>query len=390
MTTTTARWTPLLILLAGTGLTLPGPASAQAPEYDPARVGASALIAVGASFAALHIAFRTRSQVTADALKPRLGAALVMGAAICGMHYTGMAATEFAPGSICISTPLGVDPAWLAGMVGGGSFLVLTMTLVASVFDARLGNQNRRMAIELRSANAELQARAEALAAKMTAEAREGEARVRAIVDSALDCIIVMDAHGRVLDFNPAAERTFGYRRAEVIGTELAQKIIPPAYREQHARGMKRYLATGPADVVVLSEFGPDKRSVLANLKAAYPFQVDCADQWPCSLALLSRLPLEAAGVGRIASEGREVRASDMPAFVWAKLAGSLTVIGTHLHRPSRDPWLCRRPAYANAVARRAPRASSLVRTPVSTRRASRFSTETSAFYRRLRLNRSA
>jgi endonuclease/exonuclease/phosphatase (EEP) superfamily protein YafD len=106
------------------------------------------------------------------------------------------------------------------------------------------------------------------------------------------------------------------------------------------ARRLERYLATAPTDVVVLSEFGPDKRSLLANLKAAYPFQVDCADQWPCSLALLSRLPLEAAGVGRIASEGPEERASDMPAFVWAKLAGSLTVIGTHLHRPSRDPWL--------------------------------------------------
>src|SRR5689334_13405455 len=65
------------------------------------------------------------------------------------------------------------------------------------------------------------------------------------------------------------------------------------------ARRLERYLATGPADVVVLSEFGPDKRALLANLKAAYPFQVDCADQWACSLALLSRLPLEAAGVGR-------------------------------------------------------------------------------------------
>jgi endonuclease/exonuclease/phosphatase (EEP) superfamily protein YafD len=105
-------------------------------------------------------------------------------------------------------------------------------------------------------------------------------------------------------------------------------------------RHLERYLATAPADVVVLSEFGPDKRSLLANLKVAYPFQVDCADRWPCSLALLSQLPLEAAGVGRIAPEGLEERASDMPSFVWAKLAGSLTVIGTHLHRPSRDPWL--------------------------------------------------
>src|SRR5439155_9077765 len=184
------------------------------------------------------------------AIKPRIGAALIMAAAICGMHYTGMAAAQFAPDSVCISTPLGVDPAWLAGMVGGGSFLILTMTLVASVFDARLGDQNARTAQQLRRANAELQARAEALARQMTAEARESEARVRAVVDSALDCIVAMDADGRVLDFNPAAERTFGYRRTEIIGAKLAEKIIPVAYREQHERGMERYLATGQAKVL--------------------------------------------------------------------------------------------------------------------------------------------
>jgi len=102
-----------------------------------------------------------------------------------------------------------------------------------------------------------------------------------------------------------------------------------------HAHGdvrrLERYLATTPADVVVLSQFGPDKRPLLRHLEAAYPFQVDCAE-WTCSLALLSRLPFEGAGVGRIAS--------DQPAFVWARLGGSLTIIGTHLNRPSRDPWL--------------------------------------------------
>ena len=101
------------------------------------------------------------------------------------------------------------------------------------------------------------------------------------------------------------------------------------------ARRLERYLAAGPADVIVLSEIGPDKRDVLPKLKAAYPYQVDCAEQWQCSLALLSRVPLEAAGVGSIASDRK-----DMPAFVWAKLGASMTIIGTHLHRPSRDPWL--------------------------------------------------
>ena len=77
-----------------------------------------------------------------------------------------------------------------------------------------------------------------------------------------------------------------------------------------------------------------------AYLEAAYPFQVDCAE-WTCSLALLSRLPFEGAGVGRIAS--------DQPAFVWARLGGSLTIIGTHLYRPSRNPWLHERQVTALA-----------------------------------------
>ena len=141
-------------------------------QYDAKLVAASAIIAIAASYAALFIAFHTSGQSTASVPKKRIGAALIMGAAICGMHYTGMAAAEFAPGSICISTPLGVDPAWLAALVAGGSFLVLTMTLVASVFDARLGDQNARMTAKLRSINAKLQARAEELAAQMTSEMR--------------------------------------------------------------------------------------------------------------------------------------------------------------------------------------------------------------------------
>jgi diguanylate cyclase (GGDEF)-like protein/PAS domain S-box-containing protein len=219
-------------------------------QYDAMLVTASAIIAIAASYAALYIAFHTSGQSTASVLKPRVCAALIMGAAICGMHYTSMAAAEFAPGSICISTPLGVDTAWLAGIVAGGSFLVLTMTLVASVFDARLGDQNARMAAKLRAINAKLQTRAEELAAQMTAEMRASEARVRAVVDSALDCIIAMDADGHVLDFNPAAERTFGYARADIIGQRLADKIIPAAYRERHAKGLERYVATGQSNVL--------------------------------------------------------------------------------------------------------------------------------------------
>ena len=59
----------------------------------------------------------------------------------------------------------------------------------------------------------------------------QSEARKAAILDSVLDCIVTMDADGIVIEFNAAAERTFGYTKAEAIGRPLADLIIPPRFR---------------------------------------------------------------------------------------------------------------------------------------------------------------
>jgi PAS domain S-box-containing protein len=72
---------------------------------------------------------------------------------------------------------------------------------------------------------------------------RAKEARHRAMLDAALDCVVTMDHEGRVVDFNPAAERTFGYRADQVLGREMAELIVPPELRERHRRGLARYLA---------------------------------------------------------------------------------------------------------------------------------------------------
>jgi protein-histidine pros-kinase len=79
---------------------------------------------------------------------------------------------------------------------------------------------------------------------------RESEARKSAILESALDCIITADQHGRIIEFNPAAQRTFGFTQEEVAGKELAETIIPPAFRERHRRGLAHYLATGQGPVI--------------------------------------------------------------------------------------------------------------------------------------------
>jgi two-component system sensor kinase FixL len=75
------------------------------------------------------------------------------------------------------------------------------------------------------------------------------EARWRAIVDSAVDGIIVIDAHGRVEAFNPAAERLFGYVAEEVLGRNV-DMLMPSPYREEHDTYLARYLATGRARII--------------------------------------------------------------------------------------------------------------------------------------------
>ena len=76
------------------------------------------------------------------------------------------------------------------------------------------------------------------------------EALSRTFLDSALDCIITMDATGRVQEFNPAAERVFGFTRSEAVGKELAELIIPPRLRERHRKGLARYLKTGEGPLI--------------------------------------------------------------------------------------------------------------------------------------------
>jgi len=66
-----------------------------------------------------------------------------------------------------------------------------------------------------------------------------------AVLRVSLDAIISIDPHGIVLEFNPAAERMFGYMRDDVIGADMAELIIPPAQREAHRRGLSRLLGGG-------------------------------------------------------------------------------------------------------------------------------------------------
>jgi len=80
---------------------------------------------------------------------------------------------------------------------------------------------------------------------KAHAALAESEARVRMVLESALDAIIGMDQQGTIIDWNPRAEAMFGWSRTEALGRSLAETIIPPDQRQAYRHGLYRFAATG-------------------------------------------------------------------------------------------------------------------------------------------------
>lgn len=124
-------------------------------DWHPELVVLSILIAFAASAVALLIFFGMRRLSGLRARGAQAGAALLMGLAISGMHYTGMAAAQFPAGAICLSAhELGGQS--LGTMVGLGSLILLSITLFTSVLDARLQARASGLASSLQSVNAQL------------------------------------------------------------------------------------------------------------------------------------------------------------------------------------------------------------------------------------------
>ncbi|WP_025597460.1 putative bifunctional diguanylate cyclase/phosphodiesterase [Burkholderia sp. WSM2230] len=119
-------------------------------EYTIWRVALSVGVAIGASMAALWLAFTLRASDVENLVVKRLGAALIMAFAITGMHYFGMSAANFAAGSLCLAGGK-LDANWLALVVTATSFTVLVGTL------ALFGFHTSSLSISLRRATRQLQ-----------------------------------------------------------------------------------------------------------------------------------------------------------------------------------------------------------------------------------------
>jgi PAS domain S-box-containing protein len=95
---------------------------------------------------------------------------------------------------------------------------------------------------------------------RVEGEVRASESRLRAMLEAALDAVVTMDAQGRVIGWNHAAEAIFGYPAVEAMGHEMAELIVPPDLRDAHRQGLARFLETGSGVVL-------DKRLELRGMR---------------------------------------------------------------------------------------------------------------------------
>jgi len=167
-----------------------------------------------------------------------LGLALALGLAIAALDV--LLGAEVRLGAMLVLAPLvtcmrsGTRHTALAGLVA--LVLVGALGLTDGSF-AHADHLTRLLAVALGGGVA-------VVIARIRQEHEATEARLAAVLESALDCVISIDHRGRVLEFNPAAEATFGYRRTEVLGRELAELILPPRLREGHRAELARYRMT--------------------------------------------------------------------------------------------------------------------------------------------------
>ncbi|MBM7704543.1 bifunctional diguanylate cyclase/phosphodiesterase [Metabacillus iocasae] len=192
-------------------------------SYNMFLVFVSVLIAFVASFVALLV-FREFLNHPERWVRYRWGAALMLGAAICGMHYTGMASATFTHIHVSSIEPsMAIDATTLGFAVTFGILLMIGILILLVKYDTKMENHSEQISFM--------------------------DSMYQSIIETANDAVITIDHYGNIISWNQAAERIFGYSFDEVRG-ESVEKIMPQQFRKAHVEGVKRFKKTGEKKVI--------------------------------------------------------------------------------------------------------------------------------------------
>ncbi|WP_328803983.1 EAL domain-containing protein [Paenibacillus glycinis] len=184
--------------------------------YDPVLFACSILIAIVASVAALWLAFYLRQGNAHGGLWKKLGSSLIMGAAVVGMHYTGMRAARFHMAEAMDgANGMMLDQKFLAYIIAGGTLL----TLGLSIFGIYISNRFSRKDSEI----------------------RQSEKWYRSLFENNQDAIISIDSQYRIIGFNPAAIRLTGLS-GDAFRNRTIEGILPFVAAEERERTRDMFL----------------------------------------------------------------------------------------------------------------------------------------------------
>ncbi len=190
-------------------------------RYEPYTFFLSIVLAVVLATLALWIRFRLhRTRLTL--LQRVVISGIVLGLAISGMHYTGMAAARFI-GETTPPDDMIIFNSTFASMVL--STFTLTVTVLVTAANGLLRYRQLFLKME------------------------ESESHNRAIVDTAIDGIITINSNGTILDFNQSAERLFGWKAGEVLGRNV-NMLMPEPDRSRHDSYLSNYLRSNDPKVI--------------------------------------------------------------------------------------------------------------------------------------------
>jgi two-component system sensor histidine kinase/response regulator len=184
--------------------------------FDPRWFVASIGVAVGLAMLALWIRFGLEGRVRLRRRFVHALAGVVMGLAIAGMHYTGMAAARFVG-----STDPAFDPTQDSHLVLALSIAVVAVVIGATAVTVQALLRHYQLAQQLKGS----------------------EARLRAVMDTAVDGIVATDRDGRILSFNAAAERIFGWPADEAVGLSVTRLMLRAPRNGQLQGGARALLA---------------------------------------------------------------------------------------------------------------------------------------------------